>query len=49
VAAEEEVADEAAAESFVAEEVALDGAGAEVEADVEIGEVPAEAEEAEES
>jgi transcription termination/antitermination protein NusA len=49
LAAEEEVADEAAAESAVAEEVALDGAGAEVEADVEIGEVPAEAEEAEES
>jgi N utilization substance protein A len=48
-AAAEEVADEAAAESAVAEEVALDRASAEAEADVEIGEVPAEAEEAEES
>ena len=47
--AEEPAAEEAAAESVVAEEIALDGAGAEVEADVEIGEVPAEAEEAEES
>jgi N utilization substance protein A len=49
-AEEEVVAEEAAAESSVAEEVAADGdEPVPVEADVEIGEAPAEAEEAEES